>query len=519
MFRRLMPAAAALGLCMGLGTVPGAFPAHAQKAQDTVRIAIIDTFSVLDEFHHATDESGQFDRAIYQPLISYDEYKKQWVNILTKSFKRVDNKTLEFDLREDVVFHNGDKFNADDVKATLDYLIDPKVNIRFKERYTWVDRVEVLGPHKIRIHSKEPFSTDLGILAYRMRIRDGRIMKELAKTNSVPDYGKTAVGTGHYRVASIGRNEGLVLERVDNYWDKSGYYPAPVKRVRGIFMPDRQTQSAQLITGNIDLMRNITADDAKALSANPNLKVTPTSSSMLLYVTLDAIGRSKNKVMTDERVRKAFIMAIDRKLLQKEIIPGGGIAQLPEAICWRSMIACDPGNKPYDYNVAEAKKLLAEAGYPNGFDLQLDAYEPVKYVAEAIAGEVRKVGIRASVESLPSAAYLRKRGDGEFTAFVGFYPAGTHPDAQVMFTFFYDANRDYWQDPLIKKAAAAGELEFDDAKRAALYKPALDLTNTKAYILPVSELPIVWAHHKDLVVNKNPLSTSVPILGDYGWKK
>ncbi len=516
MFKRLMPAVATLGLCAGLA----AFPAAAQKAQDTVRMAIIDPFSVLDEYHHALDESGAFDRIVYQPLITYDEYKKQWVNILTTAFRRIDNKTLEFDLRTDVKFHNGNMFNADDVKTTLDYLIDPKVNIRFKERYTWVDRVEVLGTHKLRIHSKEPFSTDLGILGYRMRIRDGRVIKELAKTNSVPDYGKTAVGTGAYRVASIGRNDGLVMEKVDNHWDKSGYYPQPVKTVRGVFVPDRQTQVAQLLTGNLDLMRNITTDDAKALANQPNIAVTPTSSSMLLYVTLDALGRSKNKAFQDERVRKAFMMAIDRKLLQKEIIPGGEIAKLPDTICWNSMIACEPGKtSPYEYNPAEAKRLLAEAGYPNGFDLSMDVHEPVKNVGEAIAGELRKVGIRASIDSIPSALYLRKRGDGEFTAFTGFYPAGTHPDAQVMFTLFFDANRDYWQDPFIKKAAADGELEFDDAKRGALYAPALRMVNEKAYILPVSELPIVWAHHKDIVVNKNPLSVAVPILGDYGWKK
>ena len=517
MFKYLTPAAAALGLCLGAG----AFPALAQKAQDTVRIAIIDPFSVLDEYHHALDESGAFDRVVYQPLITYDEYKKQWVNILTTGFRRIDNKTLEFDLRQDVKFHNGNMLNADDVKTTLEYLIDPKVNIRFKERYTWVDRVEKLGEHKVRIHSKEPFSTDMGILGYRMRIRDGRVINELKKTNSVPDYGKTAVGTGAYRVASIGRNEGLVMEKVENFWGaKLGYYPQPVKTVRGVFMPDRQTQVAQLITGNLDLMRNITTDDAKALAGQPNIAVTPTSSSMLLYVTLDALGRSKNKAFKDERVRKAFIMAIDRKLLQKQIIPGGEIAKMPDTICWSSMIACEPGKtSPYDYNPAEAKRLLAEAGYPNGLDLSMDVHEPVKNVGEAIAGELRKVGIRTSIDAIPSALYLRKRGDGEFTAFTGFYPAGTHPDAQVMFTLFFDANRDYWQDPFIKKAAGDGELEFDDVKRGQIYAPALRMVNEKAYILPVSELPIVWAHNKDLVVNKNPLSVAVPILGDYGWKK
>ena len=240
---------------------------------------------------------------------------------------------------------------------------------------------------------------------------------------------------------------------------------------------------------------------------------------MLLYVTLDALGRSKNKAMTDERVRKAFMMAIDRKLLQKQILPGGDIAQTPDAICWRSMIACESTTQPYAYNPVEAKRLLAEAGFANGFDLVLHAHEPVKYVAETIAGEVRKVGIRASVEGLPNAAYVRQRGDGEFTAFTGFYPAGTHPDAQVMLSFFFESNRDYWKDPVIAKAASDGEREFDDAKRGKLYTAALDRVNQAAYILPVSELPIVWAHNKDVFIKANPLTKAVPILGDYGWKQ
>ena len=511
MFHGLRPAMATLGLCVGLA----AFPVAAQKAQDTIRVAINDTFAVLDEYHFASDEAGAFDRSVYQPLLTYDEYKKQWVGILAKSWKRIDDKTLEFELRDDAVFHTGNKFSAEDVKATLEYLADPKVTIRFKERYDWVERVEILDPYKVRIHSKRAFSTDMGILGYRMRMHDSKYMKTLT---DMADYGKNPSGTGHWKVTSIGRNEGMIVERVDNYWDKSGYYPAPIKRVRAMFVPDRQTQVAQLLTGNLDLIRNITQDDQSNLAKQPNIGVTPTSSSMLLYVTLDALGRSKNKAMTDERVRKAFMMAIDRKLLQKQILPGGDIAQTPDTICWRSMIACESTTQPYAYNPAEAKRLLAEAGFPNGFDLVLHAHEPVKYVAETIAGEVRKVGIRASVEALPNAAYVRQRGDGEFTAFTAFYPAGTHPDAQVMLSFFFESNRDYWKDPVIAKASSDGELEFDDAKRGKLYTAALDKVNQAAYILPVSELPIVWAHNKDVFIKANPLTKAGPILGDYGWK-
>jgi len=490
--------------------------AVAQKSEDTVRIAVNDSFATLDAFHFSLDEAAAFDRVVYLPLISYDQNKKQWVGILAKSFRRIDNQTLEFDLRDDVRFHNGNKFDAADVKGTLEYLADPALKIRFKSRYDWVKSVEILSPYKVRIHASRPVVMDYGFLAYRMRMRDIETMNALADK---ADYGKTAVGTGPYRVASIDRNAGMVLERVENHFEGGHYYPAPVKKVRALFIPDRQTQVAQLMTGNIDLMRNITSDDEENLALNPNLAVTPTGSDMLLYATFDAAGRSENKAMMDPRVRKAFIMAVDRDQLLKHLIPGGSIAIKTNAICFATAIACDTKSDVYGYNPAEAKRLLAEAGYPNGFNLQLDVHEPVRYIAEAIAGEVRKVGIRASIVSMPIGVYVKRRGDGEFTTFIGFNPAGTHPDTAQILDFFFGADRDYWNDPLIDKNIELGEAEFDEQKRTALYTPILDKVNKEAYIFPISELPIVWAHNKDIFVKPNPLSNSLPILGDYGWKR
>jgi peptide/nickel transport system substrate-binding protein len=490
--------------------------AVAQKSEDTVRIAVNDSFATLDGFHFPLDEAAAFDRSVYLALMNFDAKKKQWVPILAKSFKRIDNQTLEFDLRDDVSFHNGNKFDAKDVKGTLEYLADPAVKIRFKSRYDWVKNVEILGPYKVRIHASRPVVMDYGFLSFRMRMRDIETMNAL---DDKADYGKTAVGTGPYRVVSIDRNAGMVLDRVENHFEGGHYYPAPAKRVKASFIPDRQTQVAQLLTGNIDLMRNITSDDAKNLAANPNLAVTPTGSEMLLYTTFDAAGRSKNKAMTDVRVRKAFIMAIDRDQLLKHLIPGGNIAVKTNAICFATAIACDATSDVYPYNPAEAKRLLAEAGYPNGFDLELDVHEPVRYIAEALAGEVRKIGIRASVVAMPISVYVKRRGDGEFTAFTGFNPAGTHPDAAQILDFFFGADRDYWNDPMIDKNIELGEAEFDEDKRTKLYTPILDKVNKEAYIFPISELPIVWAHNKDIVLKLNPLSNSLPMLGDYGWKK
>ncbi len=501
-------------LWASLAAVSMIAPAHAQKSADTIRMSIINMFSVVDPYHFLVDENGQFFRTIYQPLIDFDEHKQRFVPTLARSWVRIDNTTLEFELRDDVTFHNGNKFTADDVIATVDYITDPKTQLRSKQNYDWA-RAEKIGPYKIRIHAKEPFAFDLSALAYRFKILDGKV---LAGLETKADYGRVApVATGPYKINYVDRNKGIQVERFDGLVAGKGYYRAPVKFVQGLPIADRQTQQAQLLTGGIDLLRNITGDDAAELAKVPNLKVTPTVSANLLYVTLDAAGRSENKAFKDERLRKAFIMAIDRESIVKNIVPGGEIAELPKAICFKDTTGCAPTSNVYAYNPAEAKRLVVEAGHPDGVDLVLYASQPVAYIAQAIAGEVRKVGIRASVQPLQAVTYTKKRDDGELTAFINYYPTIIEPDVKNLLNWFFNDSRDYADDKIIADAFKSALTEFDLEKRAKIYAPALDVINTKAYVLPLTELPMVWAHTQDVKILKNPLSAGEIRVGDWAW--
>ena len=497
-------------------TLVASSAAYAQKSADTLRIAINDMFPLVDPYNYPQDEQASFSQTVYQGLINFDERNGKYVANLAHAWRRIDERTLEFEIRNDIKFHNGEALSAEDFKATYEWLIDEKTRIRFKENYNWIDHVELLDRYKMRIHIKRINQGDLARIAYGMRVLNKKALESL---ENATEYGRLApYGTGPYKVVSIDKTKGVVVERFDGYRnDPDDYFRAPVKRVHGIPVPERQAQQAMLMTGGLDLVRNVPADSAKDLANVPNLAVTATSSAILLYANLDAAGRSANKALKDERVRKAFIMSIDRPSLVKNMVPAGDMAAVPDGICFKTMLACGVSTKPYSYNPAEAKRLLAEAGYANGLDITLYAHEPVAYIATAMAGELRKAGFRANVEALPNSVLVKRRGDGELSVMVSFFPTGSLPDTAYMLNFFLGQDRDYWQNQQITDVWTKGESEQDLARRTALYKPALDMINEKAYFLPISELPTIWAHSKDVKVLPNMLTTADPRLGDYAW--
>jgi peptide/nickel transport system substrate-binding protein len=489
--------------------------AAAGKSDDTLSIAVTDWWSTLDPYQFPLDEASVFYQSVYETLASYDERAQKYLPQLAKSWKRIDDRTLEFELRDDVRFHNGDKFDADDVVETVNYVTDPKYPLRHKDMYDWVEKAEKIGPYTVRFVSKHPNPLDLQTIAYQFFILDGKV---LAKLENKADYGRVSrVATGPFKVVSLDQQK-MVLERFDDYYrDLKGPFGAHMKRVIGMPIPDRQTQIAQFLTGTVDVIRNASADTARELAKMPETRVTPIHNGQLMYVTLDAAGRSDNKAMADQRVRKAFMMAVDRKELAHSVIPGGDIADILDGICVKGVIACSSSTTPPSYDLEGAKKLLAEAGFADGFDLELNVHEPIKEIAEAIAGMVRKAGIRASVRPLPSSLYVRLRGEGKFTAFVGYRPTNARPDMDDLMDFFFNGNRDYWNDPVLKEAQKAGAVEFDAEKRVDIYRRAIDQVNKMNDILPLTDLPMVFVHTKDVRIGEDPLSPNNNHVRDFYW--
>jgi len=508
-FRTLLLASAAMVV---------AAPAFAQKSADTLRIGINNTLSSLSQYHSSQDEASTFYKRIYQSLIAYNEYEKKFVPLLATSWTRVSPTVLEFELRQDTQFHNGNKFDADDVVATWNYLLDPNVPLRFKNRYNWVKSVEKLGPYKVRLTAKAPNAIDMGLITYRFTVQDAETMAGL---QDQADYGRlTPYGTGQYKVTQLDKNKGLIVERYENFKGDPKVSRAPIKRIHGVFQPDRQTQIAQLLTGGLDLIGNVNPDQANELAMNPQIEVTKTLSGDVIYFALDASGQSGNKALTDPRVRRAIFMAINREAIVKNIVPGGETVKTLDVPCFESTIGCAYTKKAPAYDPEGAKKLLAEAGYPNGIDLAFDIYAPIKDIAIAMSGDLMKAGIRTAVQPVTMEIYRKKQGDMRLQAWGQFFPLGSHPDAASIFTLLIEGKRgEYFNnDPIVLKAVRDALVETDIAKREAIYQVAFDRMTDMSYVLPISALPGVYVHTKDVKVLNSQLSTSNQYIEDFAFK-
>jgi peptide/nickel transport system substrate-binding protein len=507
-----------LALAAGVAALM-AGPAMAQKSKDTLRLAINDPFPVLSGYCQPVDEAGNFYRRVYGTLISFDERNHQVIPHLAKSWKRVNPTTWEFELFDNITYHNGSKFDADDVVSTIEYTSDPKQVFEFKSRYTWVKSIEKLGPYKVRLEGKSVNAMDLGLLGYRTYIQD---KESFDKHESKCDYGRlTPYGTAQYKVTSIDRNAGIMVERFENFKGDPKYFRAPIRRIHGVPIPDRQTQIAQLMTQGVDMLRNVTPDNAEEMVKQvPNLAVTILPTGSFVYIVLDAAGRSGNKPLTDPRVRRALWMALDRDAIIKGIVPGGkqGVAEKMMKLCFDHNIACDGSNNHPPFDPAGAKRLLAEAGYPNGIDIVYDVFIPIKYIGEAIAGELLKVGIRAKVNPVTIQSFRKKQSDGEIQMVSIFYPTAGHPDTGNIFDVFFEGPRDYARDPQMTGLLKQGLEELDDTKRKAVYKKATDLNNEKNYVMAFSSLPTNYVHTKDIEVRPNLLSAGDNYIDDYFWK-
>ena len=326
--------------------------------------------------------------------------------LLAESWRNVNPTTWEFKLRRGVKFHNGEDFNAECVKFTIDRIVKSKLNTLGK--LTWPPAfgqdVQIVDPHTVRFTTKVPDPmVPARLAAESMTMAPARGLAEYAEKFVTDRF----IGTGPYRFVEHVVGDRVVVEANPGYWG-----PKPPSRIVWQVIPDAATRVAALQRGDVDVMLNLPLPLVPAVESSPTARVYSELSSLVSVVLLNTKEASP---LRDRRVRQAMNMAIDRPAIIKNLYAGR--ARLLNGAAGPAVTnGFDPGAYPYD--PARAKKLLAEAGLPNGFELtfwqSIGRWTLSEETAQVIAGYWDKIGVRTKLQTLEWAEYNKRAAGAQF---------------------------------------------------------------------------------------------------------
>ena len=489
---RVIPVFAAL-----LAVVLLACPAGAQVPRDVVVVGMEAEPPGLDPGQALGLHTLRVTAEIFETLVTTRPDSTEVIPGLAESWTTSpDGMTWTFKLRRGVRFHDGTPLDAAAVKFTFDRVIDPTHPHAKSGKWSFVTgylssvkSVEVLDPQTVQLHLKYPTGSLLALLA----LPNCAIVSPTAFTKAPADFDTRPVGSGRYKFESWERGSRLALRRNDDYWGVKGKPQALV--YRGI--PEANTRVSELLTGGVDLILPIPPDFVGRLEKTSGVSVYKATGLTVWYAGFNV----EKKPFTDRRVRQAFNYAVNKDAIVRDVLKGTGIPAIGPLLpgTW----AFEPNVHKYAYDPGAARKLLAEAGYPNGLEVEFWVPEsgsgmqaPVE-MSTVIQANLAAVGVKAQLKTFEWGSYLGKlRSDAPAMFALSWFLKSEDPDLSMYPLFFSKnqplPNRSNYNNPDVDQLLVQARQLTDRTKRAELYR--------KAQRLIVEDAPWIFVDHEVQVV-------------------
>ncbi|MFC3127080.1 ABC transporter substrate-binding protein [Pseudoroseomonas globiformis] len=494
-------------------SIAAAKPAEAQSQNLTMAVGA--QVTSLDPHYHALSPNYAVATMLFSSLTAFDSEARLEAD-LAVSWKAIEPKVWEFKLREGVKFHNGNDFTAEDVAFTIERVPTVPNSPSSYAIYTRaIERVEVVDPLTVRFHTRTPYPVLPNDLA-QIAILD----KQTHEGASTEDFnsGKVAIGTGPFKYVNFRSGDRLSLARNDSYFGEKPAWATVDYRI----VVNDSGRTAGLLAGDVDFIDQVPTSDIATLRRDKRAKMAEKDGLRVIYLALDHLhpegspqitgndGKPLNKnPLLDVRVRRALSMAIDRQAIAARVMEGAAnpTAQFLPAGAFGHI----PGMEAAKADPDAAKKLLAEAGYPDGFRITLsgpnDRYMNDGRIVQAIGQMWTRIGIRTNVDAQPWTTFVSRAGKQELSAFlVGWSISSgeaSNPLRSLVATYNREkgygfSNRGRYSNPEMdaKMEAALGEL--DDAKREVLLQEATKIAMDDVGIIPLHIQKNLWAMRPNL---------------------
>ena len=482
-------------------------------AQD-LKIAVAADITSMDPHFFNLFPNNNMAEHIFDKLVQMNA-DSQMIPGIAVSWKPLDDKTWEFKLRKGVKFHDGSELTAEDVAFSIDRVAQiPNSPGPFVAYTKAIVGKEIVDPTTIRLKTAFPhplMPNDLSTIYI--------VSKKVATGATTEDFnsGKATVGSGRYKFVKYANGDRVDLVRNDAYWgDKPGY-----EKVTFRIIKDGASRMAALLSGDVDAIEQPPTADLARLKKDPKFTLTSKISHRVIYFNFDHMSRvspfitakdgkplDKNPLL-DLRVRRAISKAINRPAIADRVMEGQAIPS--GQLVSEKLFGHNPALKAEVYDVEGAKKLLAEAGYPDGFNITIHGpsgrYVNDEKIVQAVAQMLARVGITAKVETAPMGPYSGRAAKQEFSFHMVGWGASTGEASSPLRSLLATFNRDKglgavnWGrysntkvDYLIEQSLQ----QVNDENRAIMLQRATELSMQDLGIMPIHFQFTMWATKKNV---------------------
>lgn len=369
-------------------------PASAMAKADLV-IATDAPPKAMNPHAHSSDANFSYMSNFFDGLLQRKVPEGKLAPALAVKWERVDALTWKFDLRKGVKYHNGNDFNAEDVKYTFERMKNPKYS-KLLNIANSIASIETPDDYTVI------FTTTKPVPWFAETMHQNFIVdKESTETREDGDYNTRAIGTGAYKFVEWVKGSYISMEANEDYWEGAPKY----KTVQIRPITEESTRFAALAGKQVDIVNGVPLTLFDRVKAMPHVEIISQAARRAIYLGL---GNAEGTPLADIRVRQAIAHAINEDEIIDKIMRGQATIanQVPDA----PTIGYDPSIKRLDYDPVKAKQLLADAGYPDGFELTVagpnDRYINDEKIAEAVAKYLAKVGIKVSLDVKPKSIFF-----------------------------------------------------------------------------------------------------------------
>jgi peptide/nickel transport system substrate-binding protein len=482
----------------------------------TLRWSSQGDIATMDPYAHTESFTSNMHHHIYDPLVRRNK-ELQIEPALATSWQIVAPDRWRFTLRQGVKFHNGNAFSADDVVASITRLTHPGARARGNlSNVTRAEKVDdftvdfvLTGPYPLLLNDLSGiFIMNKAWLEANNAVTPGNT------TTGVTTFASTnANGTGPFVLETYQPDNRTIMNVNPNWWDKPAHNLTRIE-----FRPIRSdaTRVAALLSGEIDMMAPAPLQDLARIGAADPFKVIEEPSLRLIFLGLNHRAElqgdpGKPNPMKDKRVRQALWHAVDLDTIQRRVMRGKsrnvGTMVAPPIPGYSAAL-----DVPLAFNIDTAKRLLTEAGYPNGFKTKLDCSND-RYIADeqtcvAIAAMWTRAGIQVELKTQSRTTYFPMVDKGESDVYILGWatlpPMDGYSVASALLHSktgsFGGNNPNGLSDPRLDDLTKRAAVELDEPKRRAMLTEALKIVRDEAYFIPLHQQPVAWAMKKTIEV-------------------